>query len=204
MEHRVPPVPEDRQRRPATGPVRSGDGLLGLQKLGASRSSRIRRTSTRCSSCRRRHRRCRPRAARSSRRRIVIQFFPNSDDIEKMIEKTVDGKTVQERYDPNVRLRGRGSGQARRAVRRGAHRDRGPHRWVDAQRGWRDRGRRAGAVAAPRERGEAGARAQVPTLQPNQFTTAGRGWDRPADPSDPNNHAKNRRVEIKVYPLEAK
>ena len=27
--------------------------------------------------------------------------------------------------------------------------------------------------------------------------------DRPADPADPENHAKNRRVEIKVYPAEA-
>ena len=32
---------------------------------------------------------------------------------------------------------------------------------------------------------------------------AGMGWDRVADASDPNNHAKNRRVEIKVYPAEA-
>jgi len=29
------------------------------------------------------------------------------------------------------------------------------------------------------------------------------GWDRPADGSDPENGAKNRRVEIKVYPAEA-
>jgi flagellar motor protein MotB len=29
------------------------------------------------------------------------------------------------------------------------------------------------------------------------------GWDRPADPTDADNHAKNRRVEIKVYPAEA-
>ena len=41
------------------------------------------------------------------------------------------------------------------------------------------------------------------SLQPNQFATAGMGWDRPADPADPENHAKNRRVEIKVYPAEA-
>ena len=45
---------------------------------------------------------------------------------------------------------------------------------------------------------------KFPTLQPNQFTAVGIGWDRPADPNDPGNHAKNRRVEIKVYPLEAK
>ena len=44
---------------------------------------------------------------------------------------------------------------------------------------------------------------KFPSLQPNQFSTAGMGWDRPADPADPENHAKNRRVEIKVYPAEA-
>ena len=41
------------------------------------------------------------------------------------------------------------------------------------------------------------------SLQPNQFSTSGMAWDRPADPADPDNHAKNRRVEIKVYPAEA-
>jgi outer membrane protein OmpA-like peptidoglycan-associated protein len=44
---------------------------------------------------------------------------------------------------------------------------------------------------------------KFPSLQPNQFSTAGMGWDRPADAADPENHAKNRRVEIKVYPAEA-
>jgi flagellar motor protein MotB len=44
---------------------------------------------------------------------------------------------------------------------------------------------------------------KFPTLTPNQFTANGVGWDRPADPADPQNHAKNRRVEIKVYPAEA-
>ena len=44
---------------------------------------------------------------------------------------------------------------------------------------------------------------KFPTLQPNQFSTSGIGWNRPADPNDPLNQAKNRRVEIKVYPLEA-
>jgi len=41
------------------------------------------------------------------------------------------------------------------------------------------------------------------TLQPNQLVAAGKGWDRPADPADPDNNAKNRRVEVKVYPAEA-
>jgi len=30
----------------------------------------------------------------------------------------------------------------------------------------------------------------------------GMGWDRPLDPNDPDNHSKNRRVEVKVYPAE--
>ena len=41
---------------------------------------------------------------------------------------------------------------------------------------------------------------KFPSLQPNQFSTAGIGWDRPADPSDPENHAKNRRVEDQGLP----
>ena len=41
------------------------------------------------------------------------------------------------------------------------------------------------------------------TLQANQFAAQGMGWNYPSDPNDPDNHAKNRRVEIKVYPLEA-
>jgi NitT/TauT family transport system substrate-binding protein len=44
---------------------------------------------------------------------------------------------------------------------------------------------------------------KFPTLQPNQFSVSGVGWARPADPGDPLNNAKNRRVEVKVYPLEA-
>jgi ABC-type nitrate/sulfonate/bicarbonate transport system substrate-binding protein len=35
-------------------------------------------------------------------------------------------------------------------------------------------------------------------LQPDQFILDGNSWDTPADPADPANHAKNRRVELKV------
>ena len=44
--------------------------------------------------------------------------------------------------------------------------------------------------------------AKFPSINPNQVGAEGMGWNVPADPSDPNNHAKNRRVEVKVYPLE--
>ena len=135
---------------------------------------------------------------------IVIQFYPNSDDIEKTIEKTADGKTVQERYDPNapfvVEEAGKLAGQfgAARIVIEGhtdaSMKNSGTVTAADVQELSL---RRANAVKQALIR-------KFPSLQPNQFTTAGRGWDRPADPNDPNNNAKNRRVEIKVYPLESK
>ena len=43
---------------------------------------------------------------------------------------------------------------------------------------------------------------KFPNFNANQFVAEGMGWDRPADPDDPTNHAKNRRVEIKVIALE--
>jgi NitT/TauT family transport system substrate-binding protein len=135
---------------------------------------------------------------------IVIQFYPNSDDVEKKIDRTIDGKTVQELYDPTAPLvveeAGKLSGQfgAARIVIEGhtdgSMRGTGTVTAADVQ----DLSlRRANAVKQALLR-------KFPTLEPNQFTTVGRGWDRPADANDAGNHAKNRRVEIKVYPLEAR
>ncbi len=39
-------------------------------------------------------------------------------------------------------------------------------------------------------------------LDPNQLNSSGVGWDEPADPQDAANHAKNRRVEIRVFSAE--
>src|SRR5688572_959175 len=135
---------------------------------------------------------------------IVIQFFPNSDEIEKKVTRTIDGKTAEELYDANVPFvleeAGKLSGQfgAARIVVEGhtdgSMRNAGSVTAADVQELSL---RRANAVKQALIR-------KFPTLQPNQFTTAGRGWDRPMDPNDPNNHAKNRRVEIKIYPLESK
>ena len=50
----------------------------------------------------------------------------------------------------------------------------------------------------------------LPTLarafkfDPNKFVVEGKAWDVPANPDDPMNQALNRRVEISVYPPEAK
>ncbi len=41
-------------------------------------------------------------------------------------------------------------------------------------------------------------------FDPNKFVVEGKAWDEPADPDDPMNQALNRRVEISVYPPEAK
>src|SRR5215208_1486217 len=134
---------------------------------------------------------------------IVIQFYPNSDEIDKTITKTVDGKTIEEKYDPNapfvVEEAGKLAGQfgAARIVIEGhtdgSMKNAGTVTAADVQELSL---RRANAVKQALVR-------KFPQLQPNQFTTAGRGWDRPFDPTDPTNNAKNRRVEIKVYPLEA-
>jgi NitT/TauT family transport system substrate-binding protein len=135
---------------------------------------------------------------------IVIQFYPNSDEIEKKITKTVDGKTTEELYDPNepfvVEEAGKLAGQfgAARIVLEGhtdaSMKNAGSVTAADVQELSL---RRANAVKQALLR-------KFPSLQPNQFTTVGKGWDVPADAADPSNNAKNRRVEIKVYPLEAK
>ncbi|MGQ0642114.1 MAG: phosphate ABC transporter substrate-binding/OmpA family protein [Gemmatimonadaceae bacterium] len=137
---------------------------------------------------------------------IVIQFYPNSDEVEKMIVKTEGDEKNSQRvlYDPNVPAvleeAGKLSGQfgAARIVLEGhtdaSMKNTGSVTAADVQELSL---RRANAVKQALVR-------KFPSLQPNQFTAVGKGWDRPADPGDPLNHAKNRRVEIKVYPLEAK
>ena len=59
---------------------------------------------TACSSPPRRSARSRPRATEILTNTIVIHFFPNSWDLHKKIIREVDGKAVEELYDPNVDL----------------------------------------------------------------------------------------------------
>jgi NitT/TauT family transport system substrate-binding protein len=132
---------------------------------------------------------------------VVIHFFPNSWDLDKKITRNDKGKEVEELYDPNVGFVveevGKLAGQfgAARIVIEG-HAD----------------GSMRGSVPKDLVQGLSLNRAnsvkeaivrKFTSLQPNQFSTAGIGWDRPADPADPENHAKNRRVEVKVYPAES-
>jgi NitT/TauT family transport system substrate-binding protein len=130
---------------------------------------------------------------------IVIQFFPNSWDLYKKITREDDGQTTEVLYDPNVdnvlsevaKLVGQ-FGAARIIVE--GHTDSSRRGQVPQSLVKELSLNRANAV---RE-----ALANKYDLDPNRIAAAGLGWDRPADPNDPQNHAKNRRVEIKVYSAE--
>jgi NitT/TauT family transport system substrate-binding protein len=132
---------------------------------------------------------------------VVIHFFPNSWDINKKVTRDVNGKDVEELYDPNVGFIveeiGKLAGQygAARIVIEG-HTDASMKASVPKSLVQELSLNRANSVKEAILR-------KFPSLQPNQFSTAGLGWDRPADASDPDNNAKNRRVEVKVYPAEA-
>jgi NitT/TauT family transport system substrate-binding protein len=133
---------------------------------------------------------------------VVIHFFPNSWELDKKVSKQVSGKEVQELYDPNVNFvveevaKLAGQFGASRIVVEG-HTD-GSMKGQVPESAVRELSlNRANAVKEAIVR-------KFPTLQPNQFAAEGMAWSRPADPNDPMNHAKNRRVEIRVYPLEAR
>jgi len=132
---------------------------------------------------------------------VVIHFFPNSWDLTKKVTRNADGKEVEELYDPNVTFIveevGKLAGQfgAARVVIEG-HTDGSMRGTVPKSLVQELSLNRANSVKEALVR-------KFPSLQPNQFSTTGLGWDKPADPSDPENHAKNRRVEVKVYPAEA-
>jgi ABC-type nitrate/sulfonate/bicarbonate transport system substrate-binding protein/outer membrane protein OmpA-like peptidoglycan-associated protein len=130
---------------------------------------------------------------------IVIQFYPNSWDLYMKINRDQDGVVQEVLYDPNVdnvlsevaKLAGQFS-NARIIVE--GHTD-GSRRGEIPESMVKELSlNRANAV---RE-----ALVNKYQMDANRFAAAGMGWDRPADPNDPDNHAKNRRVEIKVYTAE--
>jgi NitT/TauT family transport system substrate-binding protein len=132
---------------------------------------------------------------------VVIHFFPNSWDLDKKVTRDVDGKDVEELYDPNVDFVveevGKLAGEygAARIVIEG-HTDASMRGQVPRSLVQELSMNRANAVKEAIVR-------KFGSLQPNQFATTGVGWDRPADPADADNAAKNRRVEVKIYPAEA-
>jgi NitT/TauT family transport system substrate-binding protein len=133
---------------------------------------------------------------------VVIHFFPNSSDLRHKIVKEVNGKEKEELYDPNIDFVvdeiGKLAGQygAARIVIEG-HTDASMKGQVPFTAVQELSRQRAEAVRDELLK-------KFPSVQPNQVGTQGMGWNVPADPSDPNNNTKNRRVEVKVYPLEAR
>ena len=130
---------------------------------------------------------------------IVIQFFPNSWDLYSKIDRDANGVKKEVLYDPNVdnvlqevaKLAGQFSA-ARIIVEGhtdGSRRGQVPEAMVKE-------------LSLNRANSVREALVNKYQMDPNRFAAAGLGWERPADPNDPENHAKNRRVEIKVYTAE--
>ena len=131
---------------------------------------------------------------------MIVHFYPNSWDLAKMVTRTVDGKEVEELYDPNINnvleevaKLAATFGLARIIIE--GHTDSSMKGNVPLSLVKELSLNRANSVkeALVREYG----------LDPNQFNVEGMGWERPANPSDPMNQALNRRVEVKVYSAEA-
>src|SRR5207247_2959590 len=122
---------------------------------------------------------------------VVIHFYPNSWDLRKQVVTHVNGQDREELYDPNVDFVvdeiGRLAGQygAARIVIEG-HTDASMKGQVDPAAVKELSLNRANAV-------KEGVLRRSTSLQPNQFLASGLGWDRPADPPDPRNSAKDRR-----------
>ena len=129
---------------------------------------------------------------------VVINFFPNSYDINKKVPGKSGAAEVY--YDGNVeytveeiaKLAGQ-FGAARIVI--SGHTDSSMKGAADESLVKELSLRRANSVKE--------ALVNKFKMQPNQFSVAGAGWERPADSKDPDNHAKNRRVEVKVVPAEA-
>lgn len=132
---------------------------------------------------------------------VIIHFAPNRHDLDHKVTRTqADGSEKEELYDPNVDFvleeiaKVVGQFGAARIVIEG-HTDASMKSLLPDDSLVRElSGHRANAVKE--------ALAQKYSLDPNQFNAIGRGWERPADPSDPLNNAKNRRVEIRVFSAE--
>jgi NitT/TauT family transport system substrate-binding protein len=132
---------------------------------------------------------------------ITVHFFPNSWEIYKKVTVEENGKTVEKMYDPQVDLVLEEI--AKLAAQYGAARI-----VVEGHTDSTMKGKISGAMVKELSDNRANSVKEAlinkfKTLDPKQFSSEGKGWDVPADESDPLNATKNRRVEIKVYPLES-
>ena len=130
---------------------------------------------------------------------VVIHFFPNSADLRKTIIRKLNGKEIEEPYDPTVDLvlsevaaLAQQFGNARIVIE--GHTDASMRGKVPADLVKELSFDRAGSV-----KDELIGKFE---FDPNRFAVDGLGWDRPADPERLDEHSLNRLVEIKVYSAE--
>lgn len=132
---------------------------------------------------------------------VVIHFSPNSSNLRETIIRNENGKKVEVLYDPNIdfvieeigKLAGQ-FGKARIIIE--GHTDSSMRsKLPDDKMVKRLARERAGAIKSALVK-------KFSNLDANRFSVAGMGWDRPADKDDEYNHAKNRRVEIKIFTAE--
>ncbi|MBS1122709.1 MAG: tauA [Deltaproteobacteria bacterium] len=134
-----------------------------------------------------------------STKSVKVNFFPNSFDVFKKVAPPGGGPEVY--YDGNIDYTieeiAKTAGQygAARIVISG-HTDSSMKGTADPQLVKELSEHRANAVKQALLK-------KFPKLDPNQLVSTGYGWEKPADPTDPDNHAKNRRVEVRVVPAEA-
>lgn len=132
---------------------------------------------------------------------VVVQFFPNSSDLYKKVDKRQsDGSLKAQPYDPNVDFVV--EEVAKLAKQYGAARILIEGHTDGSMKGTADQ-KLVEQLSFDRANAVKQALITKFQLPPNQLTVSGVGWNRPADPADPDNHAKNRRVEVKVVPAEA-
>ncbi len=133
---------------------------------------------------------------------IRINFYPNSANIFEPQHDELGNPIPNTLYDPSVAATlekvARLAGQYERAVIAVVgHTD-------SSMKGRGVREQDVKALSLDRANAVKKALVSKYKFDPNKFIVEGKGWDVPADPDDPLNHALNRRVEIAVYPPEAR
>lgn len=130
---------------------------------------------------------------------IRINFYPNSSNIFEPQHDETGAAVANTLYDPNAAATlekvARLAGQYERAVIAIVG---------HADSSMKGRVPRSEVDKLSKDRAEAVKTALVKkyNFDPNKFVVEGKAWDQPADQSDPENQALNRRVEISVYPPE--
>lgn len=132
---------------------------------------------------------------------IRINFYPNSSNIFEPQHDELGNVQKNSLYDPNVDATlekvARLAGQYDRAVIAIAG---------HADSSMKGKIQEAPVVQLSLERANSVKDALVKKYQfdPNKFQVTGKGWSEPADPTQPDNQALNRRVEVSIYPPESK